>query len=86
MQTDALALGLRILACLHTGIPRHEIANEVTELMARQHGDGSWDAGCFCRFGASKLNLFNTGLTTAVAVRVMRGFFGDGEGVTINGV
>ncbi|PWY64288.1 hypothetical protein BO94DRAFT_629363 [Aspergillus sclerotioniger CBS 115572] len=72
VEVDALALGMRILACLSMGFTRGEVEGEVEELVLRQCEDGSWPAGLFCRFGVSGVGMWNRGLGTAVGVRVLR--------------
>ncbi|PYI00624.1 hypothetical protein BO78DRAFT_437901 [Aspergillus sclerotiicarbonarius CBS 121057] len=72
IKTDALSLALRVLACLSMGIKGVEVEKEVKELGMMQAEDGSWPEGCFCRYGESRLGVWNRGVSTAVAVRVGR--------------
>ncbi|GFF33164.1 alpha-D-glucose-1-phosphate phosphatase YihX [Aspergillus udagawae] len=69
VKADTLSLAMRILACLSVGISQVEV--DVRELLALQCKDGSWEPGSFYRFGSSKMNVGNRGLTTALATRAV---------------
>ncbi|GIJ89298.1 hypothetical protein Asppvi_008235 [Aspergillus pseudoviridinutans] len=74
VKADSLALALRILACLSVGISQVEV--DVRELLAMQSEDGSWEPGAFYRFGSTKMNVGNRGLTTALAIRAVEMYRG----------
>ncbi|KAF7168772.1 hypothetical protein CNMCM5623_001665 [Aspergillus felis] len=74
VKADSLALAMRILACLSVGMSQVEV--DVRELLAMQSEDGSWEPGSFYRFGSTKMNVGNRGLTTALAIRAVEMYRG----------
>ena len=67
-EGDALALAMRVLACASVGI-RNEV--DLRSLLSFQQEDGSWEAGWMYKYGHSRINIGNRGLTTALAINAI---------------
>ncbi|KIA75676.1 hypothetical protein HK57_00537 [Aspergillus ustus] len=66
---DALALSMRIIACLTLGI--ESPADDVATLTGMQCGDGGWPACVIYKYGAGGLGITNRGVSTAFAVKAI---------------
>ncbi|KAL2820182.1 HAD-like domain-containing protein [Aspergillus cavernicola] len=67
---DALALSMRILACLPLGI---ECSADVRTLVGMQCEDGGWPACVIYKYGSGGLGITNRGVSTAFAVKAIQG-------------
>ncbi|KAI0883876.1 HAD-like domain-containing protein [Annulohypoxylon maeteangense] len=72
LPTNALALALRISACQSIGIDKLCYKNDLQILKSLQEEDGGWPAGHIYRFGKIGACIGNRGLTTALAVKIIR--------------
>lgn len=70
VPANPLALALRVAACRLVGIG---YGRDLGLLMALQDVDGGWPAGHFCRMGRTGTRIGNRGLTTALAMSIIRG-------------
>lgn len=72
VPTNPMALALRLSACQTVGIDPRLFRKDLETFMLLQEEDGGWPAGHFCRFGKTGARIGNRGLTTALAVRILR--------------
>ncbi|KAK8155751.1 HAD-like domain-containing protein [Phyllosticta citrichinensis] len=68
VQSDALELGMRILACHLMGI-RDDL--DLFQLLDMQTEDGSFEMGYLCMYEKPGVKLGHRGLTTALAIRAV---------------
>ncbi|KAK7536957.1 Haloacid dehalogenase-like hydrolase-domain-containing protein [Phyllosticta citribraziliensis] len=68
VQSDALELGMRIVACHLMGI-RDDL--DLVQLLDMQAEDGSFEMGYLCMYGKTGVKLGHRGLTTALAIRAV---------------
>lgn len=66
---DSLALAMRIIACSLLGL-KDKV--DVKRLLERQEIDGSWSDGWFYHYGMTGIQIGNSGLTTAFAVKAIK--------------
>ncbi|EPS35187.1 hypothetical protein H072_11537 [Dactylellina haptotyla CBS 200.50] len=70
---DALALAMRILACLSTGrIAKEELWRDIEELRSLQCADGGWPFCPMYRLPAAGAAIGNRGLSTALAMKALK--------------
>lgn len=69
---NPLALALRLRACQLIDMEPVEYVNDLVTLLFMQEEDGGWPAGHFCRLGRTGTRIGNRGLTTALAVTIIR--------------
>ncbi|KAI1125243.1 HAD-like protein [Nemania abortiva] len=72
VPTNPLALALRISACQLVGINHQRYKKDLELLMSLQDEDGGWPAGHFCCIGRTGARIGNRGLTTALAMKIIR--------------
>ena len=72
VPTNPLALALRLFACQSVDLDPQLYRKDLETLMSLQDEDGGWPAGHFCCIGRTGARIGNRGLTTALAVRIMR--------------
>ncbi len=72
MPTNPLALALRLFACQSVNIDPKLYKKDLERLKSLQDEDGGWPAGHFCCFGRRGARIGNRGLTTALAVRILK--------------
>lgn len=72
IPTNPLALSLRISACQSIGLDPHIYEQDLIKLMAMQEEDGGWPMGYFCCMGRTGAGVGNRGLTTALAINIMK--------------
>ncbi|KAA1477767.1 hypothetical protein DENSPDRAFT_844968 [Dentipellis sp. KUC8613] len=65
---DALALAMRLSACVSLGIDNDA---DLKALLALQREDGGWDASWIYKYGSSGIMIGNRGVTTALAVQAI---------------
>ncbi|KLO12957.1 HAD-like protein [Schizopora paradoxa] len=65
---DSLALAMRIIACSLLGL-KNKV--DMNRLLERQEMDGSWSDGWFYHYGMTGVQIGNSGLTTAFAVKAI---------------
>ncbi|TFY71121.1 hypothetical protein EVG20_g1897 [Dentipellis fragilis] len=65
---DALALAMRLSACVSLGIDNDA---DLRALLALQSEDGGWDASWIYKYGSSGIMIGNRGVTTALAVHAI---------------
>ncbi|KAL3471105.1 HAD-like protein [Aspergillus californicus] len=70
--TNPLSLALRVASCQTIGINRAFYAQDLRRLAVLQEQDGGFPAGHFCRMGRTGAKIGNRGLTTALAVKILR--------------
>jgi hypothetical protein len=70
--TNPLALALRLFACQVVAVAPKLYRRDLERLLALQDEDGGWPAGHFCCLGRTRVKIGNRGLTTALAVRILR--------------
>ncbi|ETS74731.1 hypothetical protein PFICI_13215 [Pestalotiopsis fici W106-1] len=70
--TNPLALALRLFTCQIIGVEAKLYKRDLDRLLALQDEDGGWPAGHFCCLGRTRVRIGNRGLTTALAVRILR--------------
>ncbi|OBT82196.1 hypothetical protein VE02_09633 [Pseudogymnoascus sp. 03VT05] len=70
--TNPLALALRISACKLVGLDPLVYQQDLEKLMSLQEEDGGFPAGHFCCFGRTGARIGNRGLTTALAIKIIR--------------
>ncbi|KAK7511877.1 uncharacterized protein IWZ02DRAFT_98613 [Phyllosticta citriasiana] len=71
VRSEALELGMRIVACHLMGM-RNEL--DVVQLLEMQAEDGSFQMGYLCMYGKTCVKLGHRALTTALAIRAVEGF------------
>lgn len=69
---NPLALALRLRACQLIDMEPVEYVNDLVTLLFMQEEDGGWPAGHFCHLGSTGTRIGNRGLTTALAVTIIR--------------
>lgn len=69
---NPLALALRLAACQLAGLVPALYRRDLAALAALQQADGGWPAGHFCCYGRTRARIGNRGLTTALAIKVLR--------------
>ena len=72
VPVNPLALALRLFACQAVSVDRQLYKKDLERLLALQDQDGGWPAGHFCCYGRTGARIGNRGLTTALAVRILR--------------
>lgn len=72
VPTNPLALALRISACQLIGLDPFIYQQDLKKLMSLQEKDGGFPAGHFCCIGRTGARIGNRGLTTALAMTVIR--------------
>lgn len=72
VPTNPLALALRLFACQSVGLDPELYGKDLKTLLSLQEEDGGWPAGHFCRLGRTGTCIGNRGLTTALALRILR--------------
>lgn len=72
VPTNPLALALRLFACQLLDLGPELYRKDLETLVSLQEEDGGWPAGHFCRLGRTGTCIGNRGLTTALAVRILR--------------
>ncbi|KAI0967080.1 HAD-like protein [Xylaria arbuscula] len=72
VETNALALALRVFACQLADVPENFYARDLKLLISLQERDGGWPAGHFRYVGVTGDRLGNRGLTTALAIRAIK--------------
>lgn len=69
---NPLALALRLRACQLIDMEPVEYRKDMETLLFMQEEDGGWPAGHFCRLGRTGTRIGNRGLTTALAIAIIR--------------
>ncbi|KAF3901748.1 hypothetical protein AA313_de0202117 [Arthrobotrys entomopaga] len=69
---NALALGLRLMACQAVGVPFREYEKDLKELVAMQCEDGGWPLCEIYKVPLAKTAIASRGMTTAFAVKVLK--------------
>ncbi|KAF3759887.1 hypothetical protein M406DRAFT_51589 [Cryphonectria parasitica EP155] len=72
VQTNPLALALRIFACQLVSVDAKLYRKDLEVLMSLQEDDGGWPAGHFCCIGKTGAVIGNRGLITALAAKIIR--------------
>lgn len=72
VPTNPLALALRLFACQSVNVDPQLYKKDLEILTSLQDEDGGWPPGHFCCFGRTGARIGNRGLTTALAVRILR--------------
>ncbi|KAI0438652.1 HAD-like protein [Xylaria telfairii] len=72
VPTNPLALALRISACQLVGVSAHRYNRDFKLFMSLQQEDGGWPAGHFCCMGRIGARIGNRGLTTALALQIIK--------------
>lgn len=70
--TNPLALALRISACKLVGLDPLIYQQDLEKLVSWQEEDGGFPAGHFCCFGRTGARIGNRGLTSALAMKIIR--------------
>lgn len=71
-EEKARALALPISACKLVGIDPLIYQQDLVMLMSLQEEDGGFPASYFCCFGRTGARIGNRGLTTALAIKIIR--------------
>ncbi|KAK4461704.1 putative phosphatase [Cladorrhinum samala] len=74
VQTNPLALAMRIRSCQLMNVKEQFVQSDLESLLEMQQADGGWPAGHFCRTGRSGLNIGSRGLTTALMWRILKDY------------
>ena len=72
VPVNPLALALRLFACQSVDIDPQLYRRDLETFVSLQDEDGGWPAGHFCCIGRTGARIGNRGLTTALAVRILR--------------
>lgn len=71
MDSDALTLAMRIVACMKLGVPAVSLERDMAKLAQLQNVDGSWDVCPYYSYHDPKRWFGNELLTTAYAVTAL---------------
>ncbi|KAI0516724.1 HAD-like protein [Xylaria bambusicola] len=72
MPINPLGLAFRLAACQFAGIEPALYQRDLERLLSLQEEDGGWPAGHFCCMGRTGARIGNRGLTTALALKIIK--------------
>lgn len=72
VSVNPLALAFRLFACQAVAMEPELYRRDLQTFLMLQDEDGGWPAGHFCCFARMGARIGNRGLTTALAVRILR--------------
>jgi hypothetical protein len=72
LPANPLALAMRLAACQSLGVEPSLYSTDLVRFMSLQEEDGGWPAGHFCCIGRTGAAIGNRGLTTALAIKIIK--------------
>ncbi|KAI0145410.1 HAD-like protein [Xylariaceae sp. FL1272] len=72
IEVNPLSLAFRLAACQFAGVEPALYNRDLKRLLSLQEEDGGWPDGHFCRLGRTGARIGNRGLTTAMALKILK--------------